>query len=523
MKKILTILLVLSVLLGVSSTALASSTDAPGEATSTAVLNADAIRYDVTVPTSVLIYVTSAGEVIAPDYVPIINNSVAPVSASSIQVTAEGGWTLDPIITDYSKFKVGHKSFKMALDGRDTAYGVISLDTPIYGLSSLDLNLSADVAPQKEVITATQIGEMIITVGWYTDEDTGGGDKIPAGYVIPDDSEWYGEVDGEFLYIGSSEYVAIPNVIKNIPVTSYRSMFALTNVKGVYSNNPNITDTSEMFMSSQAESLDININTKNIVNTDGMFLFASAVTGSVYSQTDADIFNSSAGKPDDLIFIVVAGGDKDPESPDTGEYPAGYVLATDEDFSGEADGEFKYIGTADYVVIPDKIKGIPVTSYYDMFSGTAIKGVASTNPNITDMQRMFCLSSSSTLDLSNFNTANVTNFDGMFMYAAATTLDLSSFNTSNATSMWSMFSNSAATTLDLSSFDTTNVTNMTQMFGDCAATTLDLSNFDTTNVTDMGYMFMNASTTTGYARTQEDANKFNATESLPEGLFFTIK
>ena len=181
--------------------------------------------------------------------------------------------------------------------------------------------------------------------------------------------------------------------------------------------------------------------------------------------------------------------------------PDYYVMATDSDFSGTADGEFKYIGSHEYVIIPHIIKGVNVTSYGGMFrenTSTVLKGIASDNPNVTNMSYMFYRSS-------------------------ATTLDLSSFDTSNVTDMSWMFRDSSATTLDLSSFDTSNVTYMVSMFQSSSATALDLSSFDTSNVTNTGSMFRDSNATTGYARTQADANKFNASSNKPSTLVFVVK
>ena len=62
------------------------------------------------------------------------------------------------------------------------------------------------------------------------------------------------------------------------------------------------------------------------------------------------------------------------------------------------------------------------------------------------------------------------------------------------------------------------------MFSHSQATTLDLSSFDTSKVTDMSWMFWNSQATTGYARTQADADKFNASTTIkPSKLNFTIK
>ena len=112
----------------------------------------------------------------------------------------------------------------------------------------------------------------------------------------------------------------------------------------------------------------------------------------------------------------------------------------------------------------------------------------------------------------------------MFMYSKATNLDLSSFDTSNVTSMSWMFHDSAATEIKgLENFNTSKVTNMSYMFSQSKVTTLNLSRFDTSNVTNMNSMFSSSKATTGYARTQEDADRFNASSNKPSGLTFVVK
>ena len=64
---------------------------------------------------------------------------------------------------------------------------------------------------------------------------------------------------------------------------------------------------------------------------------------------------------------------------------------------------------------------------------------------------------------------------------------------------------------------------MSFMFNSSQATTLDLSSFDTSNVTNMEKMFYSSKATTGYARTQADADKFNASSSKPTDLNFVVK
>ena len=128
------------------------------------------------------------------------------------------------------------------------------------------------------------------------------------------------------------------------------------------------------------------------------------------------------------------------------------------------------------------------------------------------------------LNLNGFDTSSVTNMRGMFSDSGITSLNLSNFDTSNVTNMSWMFYESEATEIKgLNKFNTSNVTNMYYMFYDSNVTTLDLSSFDTSNVTDMRRMFDGSKATTGYARTQADADKFNNSFKKPSGLTFTVK
>jgi surface protein len=186
-----------------------------------------------------------------------------------------------------------------------------------------------------------------------------------------------------------------------------------------------------------------------------------------------------------------------------GRKKGGIYLAQDDDFV-KVFNRWVYRGSKLEIEIPYIIQGEEITTYNYMFYGTGnylatpVTRVVSNNKSVTSMNRMFYGSS-------------------------ATTLDLSSLNTSNVTDMSRMFQNSSATTLDLSSFDTSNVTNMSNMFNGSSATILDLSSFDTSNVTSMTYMFLNSSATTGYARTQADADRFNNSSGKPSALVFVVK
>ena len=146
--------------------------------------------------------------------------------------------------------------------------------------------------------------------------------------------------------------------------------------------------------------------------------------------------------------------------------------------------------------------------------------------SVTDMRNMFYSSQATSLDLSSFDTSSVTDMRYMFYSSQAISLDLSSFDTSSVTDMNNMFRHSQATSLDLSSFDTSSVTNMSYMFYSSQATSLDLSSFDTSSVNsmnNMNNMFRHSQATTGYARTQTDADKFNSSSAKPAGLVFVVK
>lgn len=154
-----------------------------------------------------------------------------------------------------------------------------------------------------------------------------------------------------------------------------------------------------------------------------------------------------------------------------------YTLATDADFSGTQNGEFRYIGTATHVRIPNVIKGVPVTSYKGMFSYTSVEGVYSDNRKITDMSWMFNSSKASNLDISNLDTRNVADMSWMFSGANAKNLDLSGFNTQNVSDMSNMFYSSSTKELDLSSFNLKRLANAESIFTNSSLTLIDMSSF----------------------------------------------
>ena len=133
-----------------------------------------------------------------------------------------------------------------------------------------------------------------------------------------------------------------------------------------------------------------------------------------------------------------------------------------------------------------------VTDMSYMFEGSQASSLNLKNfdtSNVVNMNDMFNDSETTSLDLSNFDTSEVINMNGMFEGSKAITVDLSNFDTSKVTDMSYMFKGSQASSLNLKNFDTSNVINMNNMFKGSKATTIDLSNFDTSKVTNMSEMF----------------------------------
>lgn len=628
-KKLLSLLLVLSVVLAglfPSTAVYASEVTNPGSGKSTAVLSSDGAIMSVGVPMSVLIYVDATGEVTTPDYLPIINNSPAPIYVRSLTIEPKNDWTLDPMNTDYKNFNPGQKHYWLSINGLDPSEP-IAFATPISGSSSLNLDLSAGVAPQRSAINNFDIGVLRLSFGWtMQDGDQGdqGGDQgfgfsvegatfsAPKRYAVT-----FNALETGMYFVAAT----LPNdpapedpysaqIMESVNISKtgtqeHTVLFASAD-EGMTEADIYVwrmTDTGDFVGPVKVEvreesNQDINFEVHSVnhgsegtiefhmtVEAPSMVEFAMVPAGSqppqkgtrsfsldyagtqtrgveIYggydNSIDYDIYvwvydaEWNPVGPVKVLLAAYGSGTGDDDSGDdgtgpNGEFiPEGYVLATDEDFSGTRDGEFRYIGSKPYVVVPHVIKGVPVTSYYSMFEGTDVKGVASDNPNITDMSYMFAYSTSETLDLTYLYTSNVVNMSGMFNFTSAKNLDLSDFDTSKVTDMSSMFYGYSDTTLDLSGFDTSNVTdmswmfaysyfspdftnlvtsnvtNMAGMFEGNYSTTLDLTGLDTSSVTDMRNMFKGGRATSYDFSNFDTRNVTNMTDMFEENDATTL-
>jgi len=393
--------------------------------------------------------------------------------------------------------------------------------------------------------------------------------KLPEPYEWATEDAFVGTPNGvypnQLRYVGPKKYVAIPWYVGGVLLTSYAQMFINNSVvQGVFSDNPNITTmegmlqstqqleidtqylltknvttTTQMFYGSQVKNIDTRsfevrarttlqnafgsnqaislvsdyekMDTRNITNMSYMFasskisqidlssfdtnkatsytnVFQSATTTDVWCKTYADMtkLQGSGSVPATLTMRI--------------RTPAPYVMAVDADFSGTTNGTFVYTGTKPYVVIPVTIKGVTVTSYAGMFqNNTVVRGVMNHSAVITDMSNMFKGCTVKNLDLSRLDTRAVTN-------------------------MTSMFENTTVLeTLHIPRFNTQALLTTTNMFKATNVPILDLYTFDTATITTTTDMFANALSTTGYAYTQADANKFNASSNKPSALTFIVR
>ncbi len=274
-------------------------------------------------------------------------------------------------------------------------------------------------------------------------------------------------------------------------------------------NTSKVKNMSWMFYNSAATTLDLsNFNTSNVTDMSGMFDSSSAT-----KIKGLEKFNTSKVTNMSYMFYGCAATTLNLSSFNTSKVTSMRSMfdknkATTLDLSS-----FNTSNVTD------------MRWMFNQSAATEIKGLKKFNTSkVTNMDGMFCKSKAITLDLSSFNTSNVIGMSYMFDSSSATELNLSSFNTSKVTDMCWMFSESVATEIKgLEKFNTCKVTNMKAMFQKSKVATLNLSSFDTSKVTDMSYMFYNSAATTGYARNNEEATKFNATSNKPSTLVFTVK
>ena len=295
--------------------------------------------------------------------------------------------------------------------------------------------------------------------------------------------------------------------INNKPISSMSNMFVYSQATSINLSNFNtskVTNMSAMFYKSQATTLDLSsFDTSNVTLMDFMFAYSQATT------LDASKLNTSIVKNMSYMFIDSQATTLDLSNFDTSNVTNMYSMfegsqattldVSNFDTSKVTDMGWMFKGNKSTTVDVSKFDTSNVTNMSNMFSNSQATTLDVSNfntSNVTNMSDMFSNSQATTLDVSNFNTSKVTNMSYMFWNSKSTMLDVSNFNTSNVTNMSNMFYYSQATTLDVSNFNTSKVTNMSYMFWNSKSTMLDVSNFNTSNVTNMSYMFSGSKATT---------------------------
>ena len=423
--------------------------------------SAYAANIDATVPASLPITVSSDGVVTTATNAAIHNYGSSPILVSSINVTAENGWSLATKDAAASA-SIGAKVISMGFNGSwMDASGAVDTSGFERIPSSDTLNITYD-AKAPGVVTAessSTAATATFVVG------------LPSAPTMASGSSWYKSTENRntitkitFMdsYTPSTEadetWFADEN--NNGDIVCYRTgteiIIAGNGAGKIKANVKSSSIFSAFSKLTTIKNLEL-LDTSDVTNMSDMF-------SSCRGLTSLDVSNFSTAKVTAMRSMFYG-------------------------CSGLTSLNLSNFNTSN------------VTAMYGMFqscSGLTSLNLSNFNTsNVTDMRYMFqSCSGLTSLNLSNFNTSKVTDMGCMFdRCSRLTSLNLSNFNTAKVTNMDEMFYRCGGlTSLNLSNFDTSNVTNMYGMFENCSGlTSLVLSNFDTSNVTDMRYMFENCS------------------------------
>lgn len=186
MKKIMTLVLALSMVASMAATGYATSDiviDAAGTGKDVPVeLTADAATFSVTIPTKLPISVSSTGVITTSDNVVIRNNSHGTVKVSNMTIAALEGWEVVSFDTNMKAEKVGTKKIALNING-DTTTGAnaitftqsnfpsINGDDGTAATEGVDANellltYDAKIPAQIEALSNVGAAEVTFTVTW---------------------------------------------------------------------------------------------------------------------------------------------------------------------------------------------------------------------------------------------------------------------------------------------------------------------------------------------------------------------
>ena len=147
------------------------------------VVTVEAATFSVTVPTSLPVNVDASGVVSYPDEgVKIINNSAGAVKVEDVDVEAndEDGWSIVAFDKDKADFLVDAKEIGLQLNSADEKTqedGSFAFDSSKWtvmeatdgadgGADEFEFSYAANLAPQSQALTDTEVANVIFTIGW---------------------------------------------------------------------------------------------------------------------------------------------------------------------------------------------------------------------------------------------------------------------------------------------------------------------------------------------------------------------
>ena len=400
--------------------------------------SAYAVNIDVTVPASLPITVSSDGTVTTATNAAIRNYGSSPIIVSSINVTAQNGWSL--VTKDEAAAAVvGDKVISMGINGSwmDVS-GVVNTS----GFSSIAASHSLAISYEAKV------------PGAMTSESESTAATATFVVAIPPDPPT--------MAAGSSWYKSTEN--RN----------TITKITFMDRYTPS-TEADETWFADENNNGDITCyrtGTEIIIAGNGAGkIQANANSSYMFSYTSRSYCFKKLTSIENLSLL------------DTSKVTTMYYMFYG--CSGLTSIDLSGFDTSKVTDMSHMFYGCSRLPSIDLSDFDTSK--------VTNMYYMFygCIGLPS-IDLSDFDTSNVTNMASMFNYCyGLKSIDLSGFDTSKVTDMNTMFYGCIGlTSIDLSGFDTSKVTDMNTMFYACRSLpSIDLSDFDTSNVTNMSNMF----------------------------------
>lgn len=179
MKKILTILLILTLTLTSISTAFAGNpVNAPGPGTSEIVVTTAPPIFSAIVPSVMAIGVAGTGEVTTATNAKIINMSHGPIKVTGLEVSGKNGWsTVSWDGTNMDREAVGGKKIALVINNCKTtganAIGFNQSEFPVLtgvdgGANEMTITYDAKLPLQYELLSSTGIVNVSFTLSWAT-------------------------------------------------------------------------------------------------------------------------------------------------------------------------------------------------------------------------------------------------------------------------------------------------------------------------------------------------------------------